>query len=321
MEIVPFAEEHLDEAARLLAMRHTRDREAEPLLPRRYEDPAAALEELAAAWHSTGASGSAALRGGRLVGYLVGSPRETEVWGENVWVELSGHAVEEPEDARDLYGHAAARWVEEGRNRHYVVVSDNRPSVDAWFRVGFGQQQAHGYREVPEPSVVRVPDGCEIREPTEADIDELVASEIDLALPRHQQASPVFSGRRSLPTEEEIRAEWAETIAMGEEKVLLGYRDGRPVACWSFVPGEASTHFRGIGLPEKACYLAYAVTVPESRGTGLGIALTDTGFAWAASEGFRALVTDWRVTNLLSSRFWPRRGFRPSVLRLYRSIP
>jgi hypothetical protein len=27
------------------------------------------------------------------------------------------------------------------------------------------------------------------------------------------------------------------------------------------------------------------------------------------------------VTNLLASRFWPRRGFRTSFLRLYRSIP
>jgi hypothetical protein len=33
------------------------------------------------------------------------------------------------------------------------------------------------------------------------------------------------------------------------------------------------------------------------------------------------MVTDWRETNLLSSRFWPGRGFRRSFLRLYRSIP
>ena len=31
--------------------------------------------------------------------------------------------------------------------------------------------------------------------------------------------------------------------------------------------------------------------------------------------------TDWRVTNLLASRFWPRRGFRTTFLRLYRHIP
>jgi hypothetical protein len=33
------------------------------------------------------------------------------------------------------------------------------------------------------------------------------------------------------------------------------------------------------------------------------------------------MVTDWRVTNLLSSRFWPARGFRTTFLRLYRHIP
>jgi len=320
VEIVPFADEHLDEAASLLAARHTRHRETEPLLPERYEDPAAALEELEAAWRATGASGSAALRGSRLVGYVVGAPREVDVWGENVWVELAGNAVEEPEDARDLYGHAAARWVEEGRYRHYVLLPTDDPLVDAWFRVGFGQQQAHGYREIASTAVAEIPEGCEIREPTQADIDDLVATEIDLALPRHQQASPVFS-TRPLPTEEEIRKEWADTISQGEEKVLLGYRDGCPVACWAFVRAELSWHVRGLGLPDATCYLAYAVTLPEARGAGLGLALTESGFAWAAEQGYTAMVTDWRVTNLLASRYWPRRGFRDSVLRLYRSIP
>jgi ribosomal protein S18 acetylase RimI-like enzyme len=320
VEIVPFDDEHVDAAAELLATRHARDREAEPLLPQRYENSTAALEEIGAAWRSTGASGSAALRGGRLVGYLVGAPREVDAWGENIWVELGGHAVEEPEDARDLYGHAAARWVEEGRNRHYALVPASAPLVDAWFRVGFGQQQAHGYCEIAGHANAELPEGCEIREPTEADIDDLIAAEIDLALPRHQQASPVFS-MRPLPGEEEIRKEWADTLSEGEEKVLLGYREGRPVALWAFVRAEASRHFRGLGLPDAAYYLAYAVTLPEARRTGLGVALTEKGFSWAAEQGYTAMVTDWRVTNLLASRFWPRRGFRASVLRLYRSIP
>ena len=33
------------------------------------------------------------------------------------------------------------------------------------------------------------------------------------------------------------------------------------------------------------------------------------------------MTTDWRMTNLLASRYWPRRGFRETFLRLYRSIP
>jgi hypothetical protein len=49
--------------------------------------------------------------------------------------------------------------------------------------------------------------------------------------------------------------------------------------------------------------------------------LTSAALAWAAGAGYRAIVTDWRVTNLEASRFWPRRGFRESFIRLYRSIP
>jgi hypothetical protein len=50
------------------------------------------------------------------------------------------------------------------------------------------------------------------------------------------------------------------------------------------------------------------------------LALTAASFAWAKERGYPAMVTDWRVTNLLSSRFWPRRGFRTTFLRLHRYV-
>jgi ribosomal protein S18 acetylase RimI-like enzyme len=319
LELVPFADEHLEDAARLLAARHKRHRALEPLLDPSYEDPAKALPMLEHLWRDEGMSGSAAFRNGRLVGYVIGTPQAPDIWGPNVWVELPGHAVEDAEDARDLYGHAAARWFEEGNRQHYALLPPEPELIDAWFRVGFGQQQAHGYQEVPRDVQVRLPPSCEIRKPEESMIDDLI--ELDFALPLHQAASPVFSPR-PLPTEEEIRREWLETLASGEEEVMLAFRDGRPAACWAYVPAEKSRHFHGLGRPEKrTCYLGFAVTLPESRGTGIGVALTDAGFAWAEREGYKAMVTDWRVTNLLASRFWPRRGFRASVLRLHRSIP
>jgi ribosomal protein S18 acetylase RimI-like enzyme len=319
LEVLPFADEHLEEAGRLLAARHARHREAAPLLPARFSDPLAASDEVAAAWRVEGASGAAAARDGRLVGYLIGAPRNVSVWGDNVWVEASGHAVEDAEDARDLYAAAAARWVEEGRARQYVLLpATDAALVDAWFRLGFGQQQAHGLREVPDETEVRVPDGFVIREPREGDIEALLA--VDLALPAHQRGSPVFSGQ-PLPTEDEIRAEWRSTLEGNEEKVLIGFRDGQPVACWSVTAAEASYHNRGLMLPERACYLAFASTLPEARGSGIGVALTDASLAAAREDGYSVMVTDWRVTNLLASRFWPRRGFQTAFLRLYRSIP
>src|SRR5688572_20470279 len=120
LELRPFSEEFVDAAGGLLAARHRAHRAAEPLLPPRYEEPAAAAELVAELAAAESASGTVALRDGRLVGYLLGAPRSNPVWGEHVWVELAGHAVEEAEDLRDLYGAAAAGWVERGWVRQYA---------------------------------------------------------------------------------------------------------------------------------------------------------------------------------------------------------
>jgi ribosomal protein S18 acetylase RimI-like enzyme len=319
LEVVPFADEHLEDAARLLAGRHARHRAAEPLLPARYEDATAAQQELAAAWREDGASGAAAFRDGRMVGYLVGAPRADPVWGDNVWVELPGHAAEDAEDIRDLYGTAAARWIEEGRTRHYALApATDGALVEAWYRLSFGQQHALGVREVQPKIDVELPDRFEIRDPDPAELETLI--DIDLALPEHQHMSPVFSGV-PLYTRQESRDEWLSTLAGDEEKILVGARDGRPVACWALVPVERSAMHRGLARPDNACFLGFAATLPPARGAGFGVALTAAALAWAAEEGYETMVTDWRVTNVLASRFWPRRGFRTTFLRLYRSIP
>jgi GNAT superfamily N-acetyltransferase len=78
---------------------------------------------------------------------------------------------------------------------------------------------------------------------------------------------------------------------------------------------------RGLAQPDDAACLGGAASLPDVRGSGAGLALTDAAFAWSHEHGYKSLVTDWRETNLLSSRFWPARGFRRSFLRLYRSIP
>jgi ribosomal protein S18 acetylase RimI-like enzyme len=110
-------------------------------------------------------------------------------------------------------------------------------------------------------------------------------------------------------------------LAGSDERVLIGLLDGLPVACWSTCDVRLSSHFHGLMRPDRASYLSYAVTLPEARGSGIGVALTDAALQAAAAEGYGTMVTDWRVTNLLASRFWPKRGFRTAFLRLYRSIP
>lgn len=315
LELRPFSDEFLETAGALLAARHRAHREAEPLLPPRYEEPAAAAAELEALARAEGASGAVALRRGRVVGYLLGAPRPNPVWGENVWVELAGQAVEQAEDLRDLYGAAAARWVEEGRVRQYAMAPahDSR-LLDAWARVGFGQQHAHGIREVPESSW---PEGTRLAQ--ESDLDTLVA--LTPLLADHQAASPTFADIPQRETPEELRAEILEDLAKPELGELVLERDGRVVGSFQLSPVEDSSVHAGLARPDGAVLLNWAATRPDVRGSGAGVALAEAGFAWARERGYAVIVTDWRVTNLLASRFWPARGFRETFLRLYRHIP
>lgn len=216
---------------------------------------------------------------------------------------------------RDLYAAAAAGWVDDGRTRHYAVVpATDGALVDAWFRLGFGQQQAYGIQEVrptPWPERVRM---AELR-----DVEALV--ELAPGLASHQQQAPVFSGRGFGLDEDELRTEIEQEIAEGVWGNLVAELAGRLVANFEVVGAEQSSMHTGLARPDRACYLAFALTDPAARGSGLGVELTQACFAWAHERGYETMITDWRATNLLASRFWPARGFRTSFLRLYRSIP
>ncbi len=314
LELIPFGDEHLEAAATLLAERHARHRAAEPLLPVAYEEQDAAKAEIEALRNAEGTTGIVAVRDGRAVGYLLGSRREDDVWGPNAWVELAGHAVQDAEVARDLYAGAAAGWVGEGRTMHYALVpASDRALVEAWFRVGFGQQHAYGIREVPAETESHP----EVREAVAADVDALVA--LAPVLNDHQALSPVFSGGKAF-TEAELRADLEEDIARDDVGNLLVQADGRVVASFVLAPIELSSSHSGLSRPEGACLLAWAASRPDVRGSGSGLALMQASLAWARAHGHDVMVADWRVTNLLSSRFWPRRGFRETFVRLHRAV-
>jgi ribosomal protein S18 acetylase RimI-like enzyme len=303
MAVVPFAEEHLDAAAELLAARHVRHRAAEPLLPAEVDFRAEIAALLANG--ATGAFTEGA--------YVLGRSGPADLWGPNIWVDAAGHAAEDPELLRDVWADAAARWFERGLRAHYALVpATDRPLVDAWFRLGFGAQQAHGVMEVLEREW---PTG--VREATEDDIEALV--EIGPLLSQHQRGSPVFS---SVPEQgpDEVRADVLDDFSLDGVANLVYELDGRIVGDFFVCPLELADSHSGLARPPGAAFIGFALTDPEVRGSGAGLALTDASFAWARARGYETMVADWRVTNLLASRFWPRRGFRTSFLRLHRWI-
>ena len=95
--------------------------------------------------------------------------------------------MQHAEIVRDLYGVAAARWVDEGRTAHYALVpSHDTALVDAFFRLAFGLQHVHGVRE-PLTGFV----DATVRRARHDDVP--VLAELDLVLLDHQAA------RRCMP--------------------------------------------------------------------------------------------------------------------------
>jgi len=301
-EGVPFADKHVADAAALLAARHARHREAEPLLPE-LEDPVAAVE---AEWSQEGASGVFSRHG-----YLIAAPTTVQ---NITWMRagIAGQAVEgDREGMRDLYAAAAQRWVEGGHAQHAVFVpSYDTELVDAWFRLCFGASAVLALRATgPEEPF---DGGVTIRQGAEEDFDECARLEIEMGAA--MLPSPSFSNLE-LQSPEEAAAEWHEE-GLDKYELFVAEREGRIV-------GHFLLYHRppDLRVPRDAIDLAQASTYPEARGTGVGRALTAHVLRWAHENGYPVMTTDWRMTNLWASRFWPKRGFRVAFLRLYRSIP
>jgi len=302
--IVPFRDEHLEGAARLLEERHARHREVEPLLPAEVDFVAEIEKE------RDELGGVVALDGDDVVGYLAGRRREDHV-GPHVWSFVAGHAVREPELTRDLYTAAAGTWVDAGLTRHFVYVPSRPELIDPWFRLSFGASAALAMQETaPRPSV----DGVLVREGTPGDV--AAAAQLDRAMQESMIPSPSFSWGPA-DDEETLLADWADTWDQPEVfRHFVAEREGAVV-------GHVLLYRRppDLRVPADSIDLAQASTRPSERGTGVGVALTNHVLGWAAEHGIPTMITDWRMTNLLASRFWPRRGFRTTFLRLYRSIP
>ncbi|TDD58801.1 GNAT family N-acetyltransferase [Kribbella antibiotica] len=316
LDIRPFEATDLPAAAALLAERHRQHRTRHPLLAAGYEDPRRALVEVTAVWESDDASGTVLREGAEVTGYLLGAPKKSPVWGPNIWVEAAGHAVRTAEHIRDLYGAAATRWVDDGRIAHYTLVPDDPALLDAWFRLAFGSQQAHAIRPVPE-SPIPAPTGLTIRHAVRDDIP--VLAQLELALPQHQGLSPVFSAG-TVPTLPEVLDEWEEDFDDSDYVTFVAESNGKVIGSAVGTSIEKGSTHSGLSQPDNSGFLTFAAVFPEARGLGAGRALGEAVLNWSAEVGYDAVVTDWRVTNLLSSRAWPALGFQQTFHRLHRLI-
>ena len=325
VQVIPFREELLPQAGTLLARRHCSDRVSLPELPARYEDLASSQQAVQTSLTRPHASGFAAVAGDQLVAYLIGDMVIDNLWGRSAWVRSAGCAYDPAvgvEIVRDLYAALGERWVRYGIFTHYALIPVSDPAlIQAWFSLSFGSEQIHALADLPalKPEKPAMPPGIEIRKAGAEDRGHLAA--MSDVIWKTQVKAPVW-GVMFPETVHQTSEDWAGLPDEAEVTVWLAWMDQKVVGIQGYWPAEAALGASNdnLHIPESCVHMSVAGTREEARGRGISTLLTQHGLAEAYEQGYQVCDTDWRSTNLLASRFWPRQGFRPVTYRLVRRI-
>src|SRR5690242_8086736 len=168
--VVPFAADHLEPAAALLAARHRADQARVGGLPATFADPTVALPALEALLQTPSADAWVALDGTRLLGFLVGTRHlaaDTTLMAvfadtRSVEIPFLGYgAVPDQAEAvyRALYAAAATQWVAAGFFLHSIRTTADGVGIMPWFALGFGQRVGYGVRPLDDVSRTTAPAG------------------------------------------------------------------------------------------------------------------------------------------------------------------
>lgn len=265
---------------------------------------------------SGSALGMGAFSHGQLVGYLVGTIRISTRTGRCAVIPYEGAAIQKGQPAeliRHLYAQASVLWLEHGCFTHAAFVPLADPLyLDAFSRLSFGIEQVYAALDLEEYRSFASTAEIEIRPGTEQD-GEIMES-MSSIISKHQNAAPTF-----IPIFPEVLAEIREgfrrSLADHDTVVLLAEKDGQAVGFHMY--GTAAPSMM---VPDDAVELRVAGTLEGHRRCGVGRSLLNAGCQIMREQGYRYVLTDWRITNLASSTFWPKCGFRPFACRMARVI-
>jgi GNAT superfamily N-acetyltransferase len=311
LEITSLKEKHLPGAVALVCARYRALRERVPPLPARYEDVGVVLPLLGDL--AGRVPGVVALRGSRLVGFLLGFVLPHYQGRRSVWSPEWANGAELEESRRiyqELYTCLAPRWLANGCFVHIVsILPHDREGLEAWNWLGFGMHAVDSVRDLN-----RVPGGAVdvLIRPAEPGDREVVAA-LDEGLWRHLAAAPAlvaYEGSRGRPRHEA----WLQDPG---KVCWLAFLEGEGVACMVIGPAydDAST----IIQDPKTSSVTGAFTQEAARGRGVATALLDRCLAWCRSEGYERCAVDFEPMNVLAARFW-NRHFEPVCYSVMRPV-
>ena len=302
-EFVPFGEEHLDEAVRLLAGEYAREQLASPHLPawggRGHGRGELLLREHLQA--AVGGLGVAATKGGALCGFMTESMR-FEWKGQKVagCGELS-HATGEADRAllhRLLYRELARQWVDDGRHLHVVGhLAHDAALKECLYQLGFGaiiSEELRGLRPVGS--------GADVAVEIVSDPDPVDLVELQREHGRYYRESPIFLVKDD--SEAPVLPALQQHLENGD-RLVAWMAAGEVVGL--FIVGESAAEGEGELLRgTNSAQVKSGFVRPEARGRGVGAALLGRCVAWVRERGSDRLMVEHETANIPGSAFWGR---------------
>jgi len=310
-KIKPFRGEYLEEAGRLFAERIRIERVLSPLLPPRFEDPSTVLPLLRDL--SGKFPGVAAMRDGRLAGFMIGWLLPSWRGRRSVWVPEWAHA--EAGEGRvkvfnDMYESMAREWVRDGCFTHLAgALARDKEIIDALFWLGFGLAAVDAMRDLGD---VEGPFAdVEIRR---ADVRDLeVAESLSHDQERYMASSPTL-----MALLEKSSAEFhKETLSDPARATWLASYEGEVVSRMLIGPSHEDAAY--VISDEETASITAAFTKGHVRGQGIGASLLKHSLDWAKAAGYVRCAVDFEPENVLGRSFWLK-YFQPVSFALIRQI-
>ena len=309
LQVTPLKEQHLEEAAGLVSHRYRRLCEQVPHLPHRYAEVNNLLPLLHNILNASGI-GVAAVRGGRLIGFLTGWQMESFRGKRSTYSPEWANAADLEDSQRiyeEMYSQLADVWVADNYVAHYISLFPNDVNaLRAWHWMNFGMFAVDAIRGL-DPIQGHDAD-VHIRRAELQDLGQVM--ELHEALWQYMQGTPVFH-----LTEKRDRSYYEEWLQNPDKVVWLACWNEEPVAFMRL--GPADDDVCTIIYEKKTTSIYAAFTEEKVRGRGIATALLDHALMSARVSGYERCAVSFEPMNLIGARFWLK-TFKPvcdSVVR------
>ena len=259
--------------------------------------------------------GFAAYNQNEFVGYLVGEIKGNNGASRYASVPYEGLAIREDQPLnliKHLYAKVSLLWTQYGCFEHSVFVPlGSSVYYEAFIQLSFSIEQVHAVmslaRYTPFANVGNVAVRIANRDDREA------LGRMSGIIAEFHNDAPVFIP--ILPEELEKRNEGFKSLVDEEDIVLIAEKDNKEVGFHDY---EAVSP--DLMKPDEAAELCVAGTYASEMGKGIGKKLMNEGCKVLKEKRYEYIITDWRITNIASSSFWPKCGFNTVTYRMARTI-